>query len=68
MFLKLDFLMSCSPSQVQVKQLAIQAYEQWDQLEEVVNEMALAANKSLIPYHQEQPTSSGIPASNEISS
>lgn len=68
MFLKLDFLMSCSPSQVQVKQLAIQAYEQWDQLEEVVNEMALAANKSLIPCHQEQPTSSGIPASNEISS
>ncbi|XP_062196088.1 protein SAR DEFICIENT 1-like [Phragmites australis] len=33
----------------QVKQLAIQAYQQWDQLEEVVNEMPFTANKSLIP-------------------
>ncbi|XP_062192404.1 protein SAR DEFICIENT 1-like [Phragmites australis] len=33
----------------QVKQLAIQAYQQWDQLEEMANEMPLAANKSLIP-------------------
>ncbi|XP_006659322.1 protein SAR DEFICIENT 1-like [Oryza brachyantha] len=47
---------------VQIRQLANQAYKQWDQLEEVPNEMALV-NKSLIPFHEEKPmTSSAIPS------
>ena len=32
-----------------MKQLATQAYLLWDQLEEVANEMPLAANKSFVP-------------------
>lgn len=32
-----------------MKQLATQAYQLWDQLEEVANEMPLAANKSFVP-------------------
>ncbi|OEL32516.1 Calmodulin-binding protein 60 C [Dichanthelium oligosanthes] len=32
-----------------VEQLAAQAYQLWDQLEEVINEMAPAANKILLP-------------------
>jgi hypothetical protein len=51
--------------QVQIKQLVSQAYQQWDQMEEVQNEMALV-DKSLIPFHDEKPMiSSGMP-SNEI--
>ncbi|KAF0899960.1 hypothetical protein E2562_025903 [Oryza meyeriana var. granulata] len=47
---------------VQIKQLASQAYQQWDQLEEVPNEMALV-NKSLMPFHEEKPvTSLAIPS------
>jgi hypothetical protein len=32
-----------------VKQLAAQAYQMWDQLEEVPNEKLFAANKSFVP-------------------
>uniref|UniRef100_A0ACD5WQH7 Uncharacterized protein n=1 Tax=Avena sativa TaxID=4498 RepID=A0ACD5WQH7_AVESA len=51
---------------VQVKQLAIKAYQQWDQLEEVVNETALAAYEGLVPpFPQQKPSSSCTPVSNE---
>ncbi|KAF2919364.1 hypothetical protein DAI22_08g129400 [Oryza sativa Japonica Group] len=47
---------------VQIKQLVSQAYQQWDQMEEVQNEMALV-DKSLIPFHDEKPMiSSGMPS------
>ncbi|KAM3336574.1 hypothetical protein ACQJBY_030531 [Aegilops geniculata] len=43
----------------QVNQLASMAYEQWDQLEEVVaNEMALAAYEGLTSFPEEKPSSS----------
>jgi hypothetical protein len=51
-----------SQLQVQIKQLVSQAYQQWDQMEEVQNEMALV-DKSLIPFHDEKPMiSSGMPS------
>ncbi|KQJ96246.1 protein SAR DEFICIENT 1 isoform X2 [Brachypodium distachyon] len=51
---------------VQVKELAVKAYQQWDQLEEVAHEAALAAYGGLIPsFPQENPSSSCTPASNE---
>ncbi|KAF7088386.1 hypothetical protein CFC21_091503 [Triticum aestivum] len=50
----------------QVNQLASMAYEQWDQLEEVVaNEMTLAAYEGLTSFPEEKPSSSCTPASNE---
>ncbi|KAM0919833.1 hypothetical protein ACQ4PT_007978 [Festuca glaucescens] len=51
---------------VQVKQLASKAYQQWDQLEEVVNETALAAYEGSVPtFPEEKPSSSCRPVSNE---
>ncbi|CAM0948932.1 unnamed protein product [Alopecurus aequalis] len=51
---------------VQVKQLAVKAYEKWDQLEEVVNETALSAFDGLVPpFPHEKPSSSCTPVSNE---
>ncbi|KAL6644279.1 hypothetical protein ACP70R_015887 [Stipagrostis hirtigluma subsp. patula] len=50
----------------QVHQLAIQAYQHWDELEEVAtNGMPVAATETLIPFHQESPiNSSGVPVCN----
>jgi hypothetical protein len=49
-----------------VKQLAAKAYQQWDQLEEVINETALAAYEdSVPPFPQDKPSSSCRPVSNE---
>lgn len=51
---------------VQVKQLASRAYEQWDQLEEVVvNDTELITYEGLSSFPREKPGSSCTPASNE---
>ncbi|KAL6842501.1 hypothetical protein ACP4OV_027736 [Aristida adscensionis] len=50
----------------QVKQLAIQAYQQWDQLEEVTtNMMPPSTTETNLTFHQERPTCASIvPARN----
>ncbi|GJN16472.1 hypothetical protein PR202_gb03463 [Eleusine coracana subsp. coracana] len=48
-FLKLNTMNPDKLRTAHVKQLATQAYQQWDQLEEVASEMPLAAIKTFIP-------------------
>jgi septal ring-binding cell division protein DamX len=66
-FFRISLIRSgCSQLQIHVKQLAVTAYQQWDQLEEVVNETALSAYEGLVqPFPQEKPSSSCTPVSNE---
>ncbi|GJN03315.1 hypothetical protein PR202_ga20745 [Eleusine coracana subsp. coracana] len=69
-FLKFNTINPDKLKTVHVQQLATQAYQQWDQLEEVASEMPLAAIKTLIPTSnslreqsesQESMISSGSP-------
>uniref|UniRef100_A0A0D9X757 Uncharacterized protein n=1 Tax=Leersia perrieri TaxID=77586 RepID=A0A0D9X757_9ORYZ len=62
-----SFLELLPHQMVQVNQLASQAYQQWDQLEEVVaNDQMPIVNKSLIPFHEEKPMTSAMPIAGYI--